>query len=87
MYTDHVITADEHDRWLAGALGDAGRTYWIIEAEGAPAGLANLYDIDPDNRRAAWAYYLAAPAARGHGVGAFVEFLVLEHVFVERAFN
>ena len=53
----------------------------IVEADGAPVGLANLYDIEPANRKAAWAYYLAEPSTRGQGIGAVVEYQVIEHVF------
>jgi len=81
MYSDHPITQTEHDRWFAGIAGDSRRAYWIIEVDGAPAGLANLADIDSANRRCAWAYYLAEPAVRGMGVGSFVEFWMIEHVF------
>lgn len=81
MYTDHVITPDEHARWYAGALADPSRKYWIIELDGEPVGLANLYDLSPANRKTSWAYYLASPLVRGKGVGAFVEFWVIEHVF------
>lgn len=81
MYTDHVITPAEHDRWLASALSDTTRRYWIIELDGEPVGLANLYDLSVANRKTAWAYYLASPSVRGKGVGAFVEFWMIEHVF------
>lgn len=81
MYTDHVISQEEHDRWFAGALVNPTRRYWIIELDGAPVGLANLADIDLGQRRATWAYYLADPAVRGRGLGAFVEYFVIEHVF------
>jgi UDP-4-amino-4,6-dideoxy-N-acetyl-beta-L-altrosamine N-acetyltransferase len=81
MYTDRHITAEEHARWFASAPHDPRRRYWIIEADAEPVGLANLYDIDADHRRCAWAYYLAEPSTRGKGVGAFVEYSVLEHVF------
>ena len=81
MYTDHQITPDEHARWFAGIEGDARRAYWIIEVDGAPVGLANLYDIDRANGRCAWAYYLADPATRGQGVGSYVEYWMLEYVF------
>lgn len=81
MYGDHLITPDEHARWLAGALEAADRRYWIVELDGAPVGLANLARIDPASSRAEWAYYLADPAVRGRRVGAAVEFAVLEHVF------
>jgi len=79
MYSDHVITGEEHARWFAGIGSDATRAYWIIEMDDAPVGLVNLYDIGPD--RCAWAYYLADPATRGRGVGAFVELAMLDHVF------
>lgn len=87
MYSDHDISPEEHARWFAGALADARRRYWVIELDGEPVGLANLYDIAPEHRRCAWAYYLASPATRGKGVGAYVEFRVLDHVFGELGFN
>jgi UDP-4-amino-4,6-dideoxy-N-acetyl-beta-L-altrosamine N-acetyltransferase len=83
MYTDHQIGRDEHDRWFAAIEGDARRVYWIIELDGEPVGLANLYDIDRANGRCAWAYYLASPSVRGRGVGGAVEYQVIERVFGE----
>jgi UDP-4-amino-4,6-dideoxy-N-acetyl-beta-L-altrosamine N-acetyltransferase len=81
MYSDHAISQAEHDRWFDGLAGDDRRHYWIIEVDGEPVGLANLADIDRTHRRCAWAYYLASPSVRGLGVGSFVEFQVIEHVF------
>ena len=81
MYSDHAITPQEHERWFAGALADARRRYWIIEADSRPVGLANLYDLAPEQARTAWAYYLADPSTRGQGIGAYVEYWVIEHVF------
>lgn len=81
MYTDHVISPAEHERWFEGALIDQSRKYWVVEVDGQPVGLANLADIAPAYRRATWAYYLAEGSVRGKGIGAFVEFFVIEHVF------
>jgi UDP-4-amino-4,6-dideoxy-N-acetyl-beta-L-altrosamine N-acetyltransferase len=81
MYTDHQIGTEEHERWFAGIAGDARRAYFIIQMDGAPVGLANLYDIDRANGRCAWAYYLADPATRGRGLGGYVEYLMIETVF------
>lgn len=81
MYTDHVIAPDEHGRWFESAMAAADRRYWIIELDGEPVGLANLAGIDPARRRCEWAYYLAEPSVRGRGVGAAVEFTVIDHVF------
>lgn len=81
MYTDAQISEADHARWFASAMSDPARRYWIIELDGEPVGLANLADISPANRRCAWAYYLASPSVRGKGVGAYVEYWIIEHVF------
>jgi UDP-4-amino-4,6-dideoxy-N-acetyl-beta-L-altrosamine N-acetyltransferase len=83
MYTDHQISEEEHARWFGNAINDPTRRYWIIELEGAPVGLANLYDISTAHRRAYWAFYLASPEVRGRGVGAFAERFVMRHTFVD----
>jgi UDP-4-amino-4,6-dideoxy-N-acetyl-beta-L-altrosamine N-acetyltransferase len=67
MYSDHVISPAEHARWFSAALADPRRRYWVIEADGRPVGLANLYDLAPEHGRTAWAYYLADPSTRGQG--------------------
>lgn len=83
MYRDHEISREEHRRWFENALSDPQRQYWIIEADGRPVGLANLYDLSPEDAKSAWAYYIADPACRGLGIGAFVEFWIIEYVFRE----
>ena len=84
MYTDRPIAADEHARWFAGIAGDPRRDYRMIVVDNVPAGPANFYDIDPVQGRASWAYYLADPAVRGKGVGAYVEYLMIERAFAAK---
>jgi len=83
MYSDHRISPEEHGRWFAAVAGDERRDYRVIAVDGAPVGLANFYDIDRRQGRAAWAFYLADPAVRGKGVGGMVEFLMIERAFGE----
>jgi UDP-4-amino-4,6-dideoxy-N-acetyl-beta-L-altrosamine N-acetyltransferase len=85
MYTDHHITEPEHARWFAGAMNDETKRYWVIELDGEPVGLANLYDISAAHRRAYWAFYLADDRVRGRGVGSTTERWVMRHVFEELA--
>lgn len=87
MYSDHAITPAKHEAWFAAAPADPRRRYWIIEVDGWPVGLANLADLSPTDRRTSWAYYLADPSLRGKGVGAYVEFWVIEQVFGPMALN
>jgi UDP-4-amino-4,6-dideoxy-N-acetyl-beta-L-altrosamine N-acetyltransferase len=87
MYSNHAIGQDEHDRWFAQALGAPDRRYWMIEQDGAGVGLANLARIDRVNRKCDWAYYLGETSTRGQGIGAGVEYIVLQHVFGPMALN
>lgn len=81
MYTDHRISEAEHASWFGLAIVDPTRRYWIIELEGVPVGLANLYDIAQAHKRAYWAFYLADPRVRGRGVGSATERFVMRHAF------
>ena len=81
LHSDHPISPDDDASWFAGLADDDASRYWIIDLDGQPVGVASLYDIDPGNRRCAWASYLAEPASRGRGVGSYVEYWVLEYVF------
>lgn len=87
MYTDHHISDGEHARWFAGAMTDESKRYWIIELDGVPVGLANLYDVSNLQRRCYWAFYLADDRVRGKGVGSFTERFVLRYVFEELGFD
>ena len=50
-------------------------------------GLANLVGLQDSAGRCEWAYYLGDPSARGRGIGACVEYLVLRHVFETLGLN
>lgn len=87
MYTDHFITPEEHETWFRQVLQDPSRRYWIIVVEDEDVGVVNLYNLDLHHRRAHWAFYIASPNVRGKGVGSFVEYSVLCHVFDELGLN
>lgn len=85
MYTDHEISAGEHAQWFARALIDQTRRYFIIEtleeAGWTGAGLAGFTQITAES--ASWAFYLAEAGAKGKGLGARTEFLMLCKAFDE----
>lgn len=87
MYADHEISVDEHERWFNSIRQDPSRRYWIIVSDAEDVGLVNLYAMDAENRRCSWAFYLASPSVRGKGVGSYVEWTVLNHVFDDLAYN
>lgn len=81
MYSDHLITRDEHDRWFDGLNGNPRRRDWIICLDGTPVGLTSLVDLDLAQGRGTIARYIAEESARGQGVGGFAEFKIADHAF------
>jgi UDP-4-amino-4,6-dideoxy-N-acetyl-beta-L-altrosamine N-acetyltransferase len=81
MYTDHRISDAEHARWFAAAMTDETKRYWIIELDGEPVGLANLYDISALHKRAYLALYLADERVRGKGVGSATDRFLMRYAF------
>ena len=84
MYSDHEISLDEHRRWFKGLLADPNRDYRIIQVDGEDVGLVCLFGLDRHHGRISWGFYLVSPTIRGKGVGSWVEFTVLDEVFVRR---
>tara|TARA_B100001113_G_scaffold313595_1_gene278723 strand:+ start:753 stop:1301 length:549 start_codon:yes stop_codon:yes gene_type:complete len=87
LYSDHYITADEHDKWFNRIINDKTSKYWIIVCDDEDVGLVHLYNIDERNLRCHWAFYISSINARGKGVGSFVEYSVLHYVFDELNLN
>ena len=81
MYSDHVITEDEHRKWFQAAIADSDRKSWIILLDHKEIGFVYVTDIDLHHRRCTWAFYLAEQEIRGRGIGSFVEYFVLGHIF------
>ena len=81
MYADHQITPEEHDHWFDRALIDDTRLHRIVELDGTPVGLVSLTDIDRANGRCSLARYIGEPAARGLGLGDYIEFWLIEQAF------
>jgi UDP-4-amino-4,6-dideoxy-N-acetyl-beta-L-altrosamine N-acetyltransferase len=87
LYTDHYITAEEHEKWFASIFDDPTRRYWMITYEQEDVGLVYLYNIDQTNERCYWAFYVAGTGLRGKGIGSFVEYSILQYVFCHLDFN
>ena len=80
MFTDHVISADEHRSWIAALKKDSSRRIWaLVNADDRVIGQVGLSRIDPRQGTADWAFYLAS-SERG-GLGFAVEFALLDLAF------
>ena len=79
MYTDHIISREEHDKWYRSVSDRSDREYLIVEWEGRPMGLVSIYDIDKRNGTCFWAFYIGE-ADRPRGLGSIMEILALDRM-------
>ena len=80
MYTSHLISEDEHARWVDRLAADTSVQFFAVMFRDEIIGGASLYAISAQNQRADWAYYLDE-TAQGKGFGAALEFRFLDYVF------
>lgn len=81
MYTDHVISREEHDDWFSAVLVDASRKYWVIELDDAPVGVVNLTGLAVDDTSCSFGIYIGESHARGSGAGLAGLFAALRYAF------
>ncbi|MFZ5632095.1 MAG: UDP-4-amino-4,6-dideoxy-N-acetyl-beta-L-altrosamine N-acetyltransferase [Bacillota bacterium] len=80
MFTDRLITMDEHRAWYEGIKNDENTLCFIFEVQGSPAGVVNVVGIDRRNGRCSWGFYLGEAGAP-RGTGTAMGLLALEYVF------
>jgi UDP-4-amino-4,6-dideoxy-N-acetyl-beta-L-altrosamine N-acetyltransferase len=81
MYSDHLIDASEHIKWIEHLkTNDRQKVFIIIKNKTDPIGLTSVNNIDVAHKKASWAFYLDE-AYQGGGLGAVIEFNVLDYCF------
>jgi UDP-4-amino-4,6-dideoxy-N-acetyl-beta-L-altrosamine N-acetyltransferase len=86
MYNDHYISEEQQQKWFENINLNTS-TYWVIEYQDKPLGLASINNIDHTLQSCYWAFYLGDTSVRGAGIGAKVEYNVLEYVFSDLKLN
>jgi UDP-4-amino-4,6-dideoxy-N-acetyl-beta-L-altrosamine N-acetyltransferase len=80
MYTDHVISANEHLAWINRLKQDDRQIVFVVlNEERSPLGVVSVNAIDSLHKKADWAYYLTE-AARG-GLGSALEYSFIKFIF------
>ncbi|SNR90665.1 UDP-4-amino-4,6-dideoxy-N-acetyl-beta-L-altrosamine N-acetyltransferase [Pseudomonas segetis] len=81
MYTQHEISAEEHEQWWSAMLGRSDNQYFMYEYHGKPSGIVAFTNIDNISSNSTWAFYAAEDAPKG--TGSRMEFLALEYAFTK----
>ncbi len=87
MYDETHISKEHQIKWFEKISNENSSVYWIIEYGGKKLGLASITAIDKTLSSCYWAFYLGDLSVRGSGIGAKVEYNVLQYVFKELKLN
>ncbi|MDO5444263.1 MAG: UDP-4-amino-4,6-dideoxy-N-acetyl-beta-L-altrosamine N-acetyltransferase [Eubacteriales bacterium] len=81
MNTDPVLTIEKQRTWFNYIKDRDDQIYWIINFEGTPVGLINVFDIDRRNSRCSWGYYIAEKNFRSLKLALSLEWSLYDYVF------
>jgi methionyl-tRNA formyltransferase len=82
MYTDHIISEEEHRAWFQRVMVDPTVRYLILEYRDRPVGLVNFTAIDTRNSKCMWGFYLGETDLP-RGSGTIMGYLSMNYVFEE----
>lgn len=85
MYTDHIISPEEHRAWFNRIRTAEFPPTLIFEFRGLPAGLKSFSQIDRYNNRCHWGFYMG-DTELPKGCGSAMGFLALEYIFEQHGF-
>lgn len=80
MYTDHVITLEEHERWFASALQHPNASFTVFALCGVPVGFSSFTGISREHQRCTWGFYLGVQDVP-KGTGSALGYLSLAYAF------
>ncbi|MFZ3130449.1 MAG: UDP-4-amino-4,6-dideoxy-N-acetyl-beta-L-altrosamine N-acetyltransferase [Desulfosporosinus sp.] len=86
MFTEPQLTIEMQNEWFQAINHDPTCRYWIVELEYTKIGSVYLTNIDYQNSRCSWGYYLD-PSIRGQGFGKLLEYNIFDFVFNELGLN
>lgn len=81
MYSQHVISLEEHEAWWAKVHESDTEAYFVFERAGKRLGVVSFNGISERDRSSSWAFYSSADAPKG--TGSVMEFCALDLFFVE----
>lgn len=79
MYTNHVISLDEHRSWWATQKNNPRTRLLLCELDGTACGVITFTNYTGPGGTATWAFYSGKPARRG--IGAAMEVAALNYAF------
>jgi UDP-4-amino-4,6-dideoxy-N-acetyl-beta-L-altrosamine N-acetyltransferase len=80
MYTDHIISMEEHRAWYTNLKAVHNSQCMIFEILGKPVGVVSITHIDLRNNHCHWGFYVGE-SQTSHGMGSAMGYFALEYIF------
>lgn len=87
MNTNPKLTLEEQRKWFSSIQENQTVRYWVIEVNSTPAGVINLAEIDYENKRTSWGYYIGEKQLRSMKLAMSLELSLYAYVFEELDFE
>jgi len=81
MNTDPHLTMEDQKKWFKSINESKTSRFWKIVADGVDIGVLGLIDIDYDNLRCCWQWYIGEEQYRGLGIAKQIQLNVYDYVF------
>lgn len=81
MYTDNIISAEEHQAWINSLSSNKSIKVYIAYKNNDAIGIASVSNINQLHKNADWAFYLNPEFLSTKGLGTLMEYHFLNHVF------
>lgn len=80
MMNSDVITWDQHSSWYRTYVDNQNSITKIFYFDNIPYGVLNVYDIDTQNQRCQWGFYIGNLSAP-RGIGSILGYASLQYIF------
>jgi UDP-4-amino-4,6-dideoxy-N-acetyl-beta-L-altrosamine N-acetyltransferase len=81
MYTDEIITEEDHEVWLNNLKSTKKTKVYIAYKDSLPIGIVSISNINSAHLMADWAFYLNPQYLNTKGLGTLMEYHFLNYIF------
>jgi len=87
MLTKHIISQEEHLRWLNSLKGNERQKFWVVFCGEIPIGALYLHNINRSGRVSEWGFYIGEKDYRSKGLGKSILCKFLQEYFESMQFE
>jgi len=81
MINQHIKTKEVHFKWIESLKNRNDWKFWVVFVYEVPIGSVYLQNVNYNNLTSGWGFYIGEDKYRGTGIGAIIEFNLLEYFF------